>query len=197
MKRLSLTFLGVVLFLLPCRSQTASTNPYGFGIALGRQKTGLPFYEMLSFPPHSSFSVEISRNYGKLNPGPWYQSLTLHLYQNNSTGSGYFVQTQSGREFQFAKSLVFCPEAGVGISHRFHPRGVYTFTEEGYERFSDWGKLSPVVQLRLLLGYQTQLVLLYASYQLNGEFFYNEDSPVFPSTFLQFGARYHLKKPIK
>ncbi len=197
MKRFSL--IGVILFSLlnSLIAQSDSSSPYSIGLAFGRQKVGLPFHEMLDFPPHSNYYAEIARHYGQNGSSSWYQTLGLNLFQNTSSGSGYFIQSHIGRDLWINKSILFCPEIGIALSHRFRPKNILELSDGNYASAKDFGLIRPTMNGKLLVGYQTQLALIYASYQINAEFFYNEDSPVFPSNFLQLGFRYHLKSANK
>lgn len=193
MKRFCL--IGILLFsiLNPANAQSDSNSPFSISVALGRQKVGLPFYELLSFPPHSSYFFEVCRYYGQQGTSSWYQNIGLNIYQNNSAGSGYILQTHTGRDLPIGKSLILSPEGGIGVSHSFHPKEIYELVDGGYTLARDLGKIRPSVNLKILLGYQTQLALIYTSYQVSAEFFYNEDNLILPSNFLQLGIRYHLK----
>jgi len=193
MKRFCLAWILLISMLNPANAQSGSNSNYSIGLALGRQKVGLPFYEMLGFPPHSSYFLEISRYYGQQESSSWYQTIGLNIYQNNSAGSGYILQTNTGRNLSIGKSLTLSPEGGIGISHSFHPKEIYELIDGKYVLEKDFGKIRPSANLKILLGYQTQLAMIYASYQVSAEFFYNEDNLILPSNFLQIGIRYHLK----
>ncbi|MEA1876806.1 MAG: hypothetical protein U9N86_08065, partial [Bacteroidota bacterium] len=103
----------------------------------------------------------------------------------------------TGRDLLIGKSLNISLEGGIGISHSFHPKEIYELVDGGYTLARDLGKIRPTVNLKILLGYQTQLAMIYASYQVSAELFYNDDSLILPSNFLQLGIRYHLKSSAK
>ncbi|MEA1876807.1 MAG: hypothetical protein U9N86_08070, partial [Bacteroidota bacterium] len=129
-----LCLIGILLFsiLNSANAQSASNSPFSISAALGRQQVGLPFHEMLGFPPHSSYFFEISRYYAHQGTSSWYQTMGLNIYQNNSAGSGYVLQTHTGRDLLIGKSLNISLEGGIGISHSFHPKEIYELVDGGY-----------------------------------------------------------------
>jgi hypothetical protein len=53
------------------------------------------------------------------------------------------------------------------------------------------------MNLRCLLGYTTQKIMLFISYQISAEFFHNDDLPIIPVNYLQLGLSYNLKSSEK
>ena len=166
---------------------------YTLGAGIGRQKLGMPLVKMLDFPSHSSFSFEVTRKYGKPTPNSWYQSIGIYSFSNTSLGSGYLFQSNIGRTISLGKTLGIFPEVGLGVTHRFLPKEVFELNDGVYSPSKDLGSIKPALNFRTLMGYNTQSIFLYVSYQLTLEFLYNLDVPVMPINYLHLGVRYSIK----
>jgi hypothetical protein len=192
-----LTIVIMAFFVIEAGAQEANQSRYAVSASFGRQKVGIPFLKILDFPSHSSFSLEVSRKYGSPHTKSWYQSAGIIGFQNTSLGSGYLIQSNVGKGFPLSKTLGIFPEIGLSITHRFLPKENFVLVDGHYQSGKDFGSIKSGVNLRCLLGYTTQSILLFVSYQLSAELFYNDDLPFIPVNYLQLGIRYNLKSSEK
>lgn len=186
--------LSLLLLIISVAANFAQADSrYALSAGFGRQKVGLPLVQLLEFPAHSSLSVEAIRKYGNGDNKSFYQTLNLITFRNSSLGSGYQIQSNLGKEIPLRKTLSICPELGLGISHRFLAKEAFHFVNGSYQLDRDYGSLRPVLNFRTLIGYRTQSILVFVSYQLSAELFYNKDLPLLPVNYLHLGMRYSLK----
>ena len=183
----------LLAMILLCSLNLAGQNRYSFSAGFGRQRIGMPFHDLLGFPPHTSLVMEVSRQYGNPDSGAFYQTAGLLTFDNSSAGSGYLLYTHFGGAIPLNKSISLKPEAGASLVHRFHPRPIYSMTQSGPVILRDPGKIKPALDIKTTLAYRTQQFSLFCSYQISAEFLYNESFPFIPINYLHLGASYHLK----
>lgn len=189
-RKLQLIWVLCLLLAGPGQAQ----DRYAVSAGFGRQKVGLPLVDLLGFPPHTSIQVEGSRKYGEAGDRAWYQTLAVMTFDNTSAGSGYLVQSHFGKNIPLGKSLVFRPEAGLALTHRFHPSQGFVFRDGHFVWDKDYGKVRPAIQTRTSLGYQSNRITLLVSWQLSADLFYRSGFPFLPVNYLHLGVMYHFGK---
>ncbi len=192
-----LSIILLAFFVLNAGAQEVNHSRYTVSAGFGRQKAGIPFLKILDFPSHSSFSLEVSRKYGSPHSKSWYQSIGIIGFENTSLGSGYLIQSNLGKGFPMGKTLGIFPEIGISMTHRFLPKEHFVLVDGHYQPGKDFGTIKPGMNLRCLLGYTTQKIMLFISYQISTELFHNDDLPIIPVNYLQLGLSYNLKSSEK
>lgn len=189
----TISLIAITIILSWADGFSQNTNSYGrysVGAGFGRQKVGFPMLELLAFPPHSSFWAEVCRDYTTDSDHPWYQTLGVYTFVNNSAGSGYQLESNIGKKIHLKGSLYLLPEIGFSLVHRFHPKQIFAQDGAQFNQLKDRGIIRPGVNFRCSVAYQTKAVMILLSYQLTTEFFYSESIPVLPVNYLHLGVRY-------
>ncbi len=193
-KSFVLLFLSV-LISTSCTTLLAQENhPIRMYLGIGRQKTDIPFRQAFSFPIHSSYHIGLERDWTRNKPKPIYQSLDMNFFVNNSTGSGYQVQTQLGINWFRYGSFHAKTQAGFGLMHLFHPKRVFSLNGGNINELRDSGMFRPTADLKLQIAYSRTALTFFAAYQMTAVFRYNEDLPVLPINYLNFGLLFILNK---
>lgn len=174
-------------------SKEITSNKYTLKLETGHQKIGFPFRKPFANPYHFYVGIGAERIWkSKTNPST-YQTIDLGYFQNPSSGSGYFIQSNYGYRYYVGKAISLSCEAGLGFIHLFRPNAVYELTDKGrYVQVRDWGKIHPSIDFNLQVGYQPKQLGLFVEYNIVSEFLYNDDAIFYPQTLFSLGLRYKI-----
>jgi hypothetical protein len=170
--------------------QESYPSRYSINIGIGAEKTGIPFRAIIDFPLHSSYHAGLERRWHRDKQRRTFQGIDLIFFNNTSSGSGFSFQTSYGMRLFIFKNVFFSPSGGMGIVHLFRPRESYILENGVYVPYRDKGRLRPVAQVNLKIGYLHGRAGIVGAYQAGVHYDYNGDFQFMPRNFLSIGLIY-------